>query len=143
MLQLITCCLKMHWHPLNRSGYYRYLGHNHCNVQPLTSLSPSKILTLRMAGGSPDRGSHLPDNSRRLGQAGFNLVPRIIIYPFLLTARHLAREALPPLMDFPCKALFSLAGRPGICWDGLSDVRRGLVALPAACTRTAELGGPR
>lgn len=65
-----------------------------------------------MAGGSPDRGSHLPDNSRRLGQAGFNLVPRIIIYPCLLTVRHLAGGSRPPPMDLPCKAPFA-GGAPG------------------------------
>lgn len=68
-----------------------------------------------MAGGSPDRGSHLPDNSRRLGQAGFNLIPRIIIYPFLLTVRHLAGGARPPPMDWisPAKRSFRWRGSPG------------------------------
>lgn len=81
---------------------------------------------------NPDRGSHLPDNSRRLGQSGFNLASQIIMYAFPLPVRHLAREARTPPRELRCKALISLAGpawpgRPDFCRDRPSGIKAGHV----------------
>lgn len=84
--------------------------------------------------GSPDRGSHLPDNSRRVGQGGFNLGSRIIIHPFLLPVRHLAREDRTPRRELPCKEPVSPAepARPGATRDCPSGIKAMLRPFPAA-----------